>query len=146
MRTGNQPAIEGKVRVVRNAPGLFGYTLDQKFFLAATREDGTVVSPENPARPGETINILGTGFGPYQRPLFDGFPAPMAPPNPLVDPVEIRLGELLLRPATAIASPGQVGLVALRLVIPADLAPTGELPLTAIVNGRSSNTALLPVR
>jgi uncharacterized protein (TIGR03437 family) len=146
VRTGNQPVVEGKVRVVRNAPGLFGYTLDQKFFLAATREDGTVVSPENPARPGETITILGTGFGPYQRPLFDGFPAPMAPPNPLVDPVEIRLGELLLHPATAIASPGQVGLVALRLVIPADLAPTGELPLTAIVNGRSSNTALLPVR
>ena len=146
VRTGNQPAIQGKVQVVRNAPGLFGFTLDEKFYLAATHEDGSVISPDNPARRGETITILGTGFGPYQRPLLDGFPAPLAPPNPLIDPVEIRLGELTLTPASAIASPGQVGLVALKLVIPEDLAPASELPVTAIVNGRSSNSAQLPLR
>lgn len=146
VRTGNQPAIQGKVRVVRNAPGLFGYTLDEKFYVAATHEDGSVISPDNPVRPGETITILGTGFGPYQRPILDGFPAPVAPPNPLVDPVEIRLGELTLTPVRAVASPGQVGLVAVRVVIPEDLAPASELPVTAIVNGRSSNTALLPLR
>jgi len=146
VRTGNQPAIEGKVQIVRNAPGLFGFTLEGKFYLAATHEDGSVISPDNPARRGETITILGTGFGPYQRPLLDGFPAPLAPPNPLADPVQVRLGELALTPASAIASPGQVGLVALKLVIPEDLAAASELPVTAIVNGRSSNTALLPLR
>ncbi len=146
VRTGNQPAIQGKVQVVRNAPGLFGFSLEDKFYLAAMHEDGSVISPDNPARRGETITILGTGFGPYQRPILDGFPAPAAPPNPLVDPVTIRLGELPLTPASAIASPGQVGVVALKLVIPEDLAPASELPVTAVVNGRSSNTTLLPLR
>lgn len=146
VRTGNQPAIQGKVRVVRNAPGLFGFTIQDKFYLAATHEDGSVISPDNPVRRGETITILGTGFGPYRRPLLDGFPAPLAPPNPLLDPVELRLGELTLTPASAIASPGQVGLVALKLVIPEDLVAASELPVTAIVNGRSSNTALLSLQ
>jgi uncharacterized protein (TIGR03437 family) len=146
VRTGNQPAIQGKVRVVRNAPGLFGFTLNEKFYLAATGEDGSVISPDRPARRGETITILGTGFGPYQRPLLDGFPAPLAPPNPVADPVEIRLGESSLAPASAIASPGQVGLVAIRLVIPEDLPSGADLPLTAIVNGRSSNSAWLPIQ
>ncbi len=146
VRTGNQPAIQGKIQVVRNAPGLFGFTLEEKFYLAATHEDGSLVSPDQPARRGETITILGTGFGPYRRPLLDGFPAPLAPPNPLVDPVEIRLGGRTLTPESAIASPGQVGLVALQLVIPEDLAPASELLVTAIVNGRSSNSTLLPLR
>jgi uncharacterized protein (TIGR03437 family) len=146
VRTGNQAAIPGKVQVVRNAPGLFGFTLAEKFYVAATHEDGSVVSPDRPARRGQTITLVGTGFGPFQRPLMDGFPAPLTPPNPLADPVAIRLGELTLTPVSAIASPGQVGLVALRLLIPEDLAPASEVPVTAFVNGRSSNTALLPLR
>jgi uncharacterized protein (TIGR03437 family) len=146
VRTGNQATIPGKVQVVRNAPGLFGFTLAEKFYVAATHEDGSVVSPDRPARRGQTITLVGTGFGPFQRPLMDGFPAPLTPPNPLADPVAIRLGELTLTPVSAIASPGQVGLVALRLLIPEDLAPASEVPVTAFVNGRSSNTALLPLR
>lgn len=146
VRTGNQPAIQGKVQVVRNAPGLFGFSLAEKFYVAATHEDGSVVSPDRPARRGQTITLVGTGFGPFQRPLIDGFPAPLTPPNPLADPVAIRLGELTVAPVSAIASPGQVGLVALRLLIPENLAPASEVPVTAFVNGRSSNTALLPLR
>lgn len=145
VRTGNQPEIRGKVQVVRNAPGLFGYTIDGKFYIAATHEDGSLISPDSPARRGETITMLGTGFGPFQRPILDGFPTPAAPPNPVADPVELRSGERVLPLVSAAASPGQVGLVALRLLITEAVAAARELPLTAIVNGRSSNTALLVI-
>jgi len=145
VRTGNQPEIQGKVQIVRNAPGLFGFTLDSKFYLAATHEDGSVISPDSPARRGETITLLGTGFGPYVRPVFDGFPVPLTPANPVADPVELRVGENLLTPLSAIASPGQVGLVAVKLFIGEQVATGREVVITAVVNGRSSNTAILPI-
>lgn len=146
VRTGNQPVIEGKAEVVREAPGLFGFPLDDKIYGAATHEDGGVVSPDRPARRGQTVTLVGTGFGRFQRPLLDGFPAPPSPPNPLAHPVVIRIGGSTLSPLSAIASPGQVGLVAIRVLIPEDLPPASELPVTAFVNGRSSNTVLLPLR
>ena len=145
VRTGNQPEISGKAQIVRNAPGLFGFTVEGKFYLAATHEDGSVISPDSPARRGETITLLGTGFGPYQRPVLDGFPVPLAPANPVADPVELRIGEVMISPVSAIASPGQVGLVAVKLLIREQFASGREVSVTAVVNGRSSNTAILPV-
>jgi len=145
VRTGNQPEIKGKAQIVRNAPGLFGFTLDGKFYLAATHEDGSVISPDSPARRGETITLLGTGFGPYQRPVLDGFPVPMTPANPVADPVDLKIGEAMITPLSAIASPGQIGLVAIKLAINDQVATQREVAITAVVNGRSSNTAILPV-
>ena len=46
----------------------------------------------------------------------------------------------------ALQRPGQVGLVSIRVQIPEDLPAATELPVTAFVNGRSSNTVLLPLR
>lgn len=146
VRTGNQPVIEGQVDVVREAPGLFSFPLDGKVYGVATHEDGGVVSPDRPARRGQTVTLVGTGFGRFQRPLLDGFPAPPTPANPLAEPVVIRIGESTLSPLSALASPGQVGLVSIRVLIPEDLPAATELPVTAFVNGRSSNTVLLPLR
>ncbi len=145
VRTGNQPEIQGKVQIVRNAPGLFGFTSNDKFYVAATHEDGSVISADSPARRGETITLLGTGFGPYQRPVLDGFPVPQSPVNPSLDPVELRIGEASITPISAIASPGQVGLVAIKLRIGEQLGTSREVSVIAVVNGRSSNTAILPV-
>ncbi len=145
VRTGNQPEINGKAQIVRNAPGLFGFTLDGKFYLAATHEDGSVISPDSPARRGETVTLLGTGFGPFQRPVLDGFPVPMTPANPVADPVDLKIGEALITPLSAIASPGQIGLVAIKLAINDQVATQREVSITAVVNGRTSNTAILPV-
>lgn len=43
-----------------SAPGL----LTMRGFVAAARADGTIIGPENPARPGDRIRLFGTGFDP----------------------------------------------------------------------------------
>ncbi len=49
------------IRIRDLAPELF--TTPDNFILA-TRPDGSLVTPEKPARPGETVVFYGTGFGP----------------------------------------------------------------------------------
>jgi uncharacterized protein (TIGR03437 family) len=43
-----------------SAPAL----LTMRGFVAAARADGTIISPESPARPGDRIRVFGTGFDP----------------------------------------------------------------------------------
>ena len=128
----------------RNAPGLFSVLRDELVYQLALHPDGSLVSLESPARYGETITLLGTGFGPYQRKPAEGFAVPATPDYPLIDPVEIVQGDIVLTPEFAGAAVGFIGLDAVRLVIPEGL-PVGSLEIKVRVNGHESNTVLLPV-
>ncbi|MGA2184899.1 MAG: hypothetical protein ABSH47_17915 [Bryobacteraceae bacterium] len=142
----NNPDIQTSFTVARNAPGLLTNPVNNRNFALALHQDGSLVTPSQPALPGETVTVLGTGFGPLTLPYIDGFPAPQLPPNALVDPVSVSLGGTVLTPAWAGAAPGFVGLVSVQFVI-GDMVPKGTtLELTATVNGVSSNTVLLPIQ
>lgn len=54
----NGPAV--RMQLAETAPGLF--QLDPEFTVA-TRPDGSVVTPDNPARPGDVIVLYATGLG-----------------------------------------------------------------------------------
>ena len=75
-RWGNQTEVKAEFQVVRNAPGLFANTVEDRAWAVAAHADGTAVSATAPARRGEKITLFGTGFGPTspQRPW--GFAAP----------------------------------------------------------------------
>jgi uncharacterized protein (TIGR03437 family) len=140
------PNVLTSFTVVRNAPGLLTNPVNNRNYALALHQDGSLLTPSAPALPGETVTVLGTGFGPLTLPSIEGFPTPQLPPNPLVDPVSVSLGGTVLTPAWAGAAPGFVGLVSVQIVI-GDTVPMGTtLELIATVNGVSSNTVLLPIQ
>ena len=144
-RNGSLPELEGKFTVVRSAPGVFGETIGEQFIVTAQREDGSLASPDRPARRGEKVTLLGTGFGPYQRSMLDGFAVPDNPPNPLRDIVEIVAGGAVVIPEFAGAAPGTAGLSAVRFTVPPDWPAGQAMDLRVRVNGKESNSAILPL-
>jgi uncharacterized protein (TIGR03437 family) len=144
VRNGALPEVNGKFSVVRHAPGVFGQQIGDQFVAAAQRPDGTLATPDAPAKRGEQVVLMGTGFGPYQRPALDGFPAPDNPANPLRTAPEILVGDTVYAPDFAGAAPGMSGVALLRFTIPPDW-PAGKIELRVRQAGVESNTVILPV-
>jgi uncharacterized protein (TIGR03437 family) len=140
----DQPAVKATFNVSRNAPGLFNQRIEDRAFVLALRENGSVSSPENPVRRGETVTLLGTGLGPYRRIPPDGFMLPETPDFQLADPVEILLGETVLQPLYSGVAKQGVGLNAVKFRISEDVSSAAH-ELKVRVNGRESNAALLPI-
>jgi uncharacterized protein (TIGR03437 family) len=145
VRNANNPEVEGRFTVARNAPGLFGSLVDNRVIASAMREDGSIVSTARPARRGERLTLLGTGLGPYARPIFDGFVIPAAPPNALADRADILYLDTVLAPEFAGAAPGFVGLAAVRFTVPESWPQATAVELRVRVNGVSSNSVWLPL-
>lgn len=139
-----QAPVTGSVEVTRNAPGLFNELVEGKAMARAFRPNGTEVTRENPARRGEIVTLHGTGFGPYSRLVPHGFAVPASPAYPLADPIDVIAGETIVQTVSTQAAVNQVGVVAVR-VRTDDLLSSGLVPLKVRVNGRESNTVLLPV-
>ena len=141
-----QPDAIGAFTSQRNAPGLFAQQISDKAYLIAVHEDGSLIGPTSPARRGELITALGTGFGPYEVQPLDGFRVPESNIYPLIDITELLFNGHVIQPEFAGAATGRVGIAAIRFRI-ADPLPSGTtIELKARVNGHESNTVLLPLK
>jgi uncharacterized protein (TIGR03437 family) len=140
-----QPDAIGALRCQRNAPGLFAQQIAEKAYMVALHEDGSLIRPNSPARRGELITALGTGFGPYNVQPLDGFAVPNSNIYQLLDSAELLFSGHVIQPDFTGAAPGHVGVTAVRFRI-ADPFPTGtSIELKARVNGHESNTVWLPL-
>jgi uncharacterized protein (TIGR03437 family) len=139
-----QPDVSGVFTVVRNAPGLFSWTLNSQQYALAFHADGSPVNPDSPAKAGETVSLLGTGFGPYSGFLIDGF-FPPDPPPALSDQLGISAGGQT--PATSFvgAAPGYSGVTLTKFQVPDGMPSGATVPVTVNVNGVASNTVMLPL-
>jgi uncharacterized protein (TIGR03437 family) len=139
--------ITASFTVARNAPGLFWQTDKDQKYAQATKENGTLVGPDNPARAGETITLWGTGFGPY-RPGYplDGFATPNNPPYPLSDTLEVVGADRSWPFLFAGAAGGQTGYAVVRLKIDPAMPSGGNLELRVKLNERLSNGVLIPIQ
>jgi len=144
VRNGSLAEIAGKVSVVRNAPGIFGQLIGERFVATALRPDGSLAAPDKAAKRGEQIVLMGTGFGAYQRGVLDGFPAGENPPNPLRTLPQILVGDVVYAPDFAGAAPGLVGVTMIRFTIPAEWN-AGMVELRARQDEVESNKVQLPV-
>jgi uncharacterized protein (TIGR03437 family) len=101
------------------APAFF--TLGGGAYVAALHADYSLVGATQPAKPGETILLYGTGFGPTTQ----------ATPPPLANPVQIKIGGIAATVAFAgLAGPG---LYQFNVTVPS--LPTGDAPVLATIGG-----------
>jgi uncharacterized protein (TIGR03437 family) len=144
------PAGASQVRapftVVRNAPGLFPVPVDGQTVAnaLAMHEDGSLVTADAPAKPGELLTLYGTGFGPAERTRPEGFPIPQSPSYSLVDGVTVQAGELVIPAEKAYAVVGRCGIDAVQFRL--DASVTGTVTLRVTINGVDSNTLMLSAK
>ena len=118
-----QPEISATLTVARDAPGLFFSTIGSTNYAMAFHADGSMVTTSSPAAAGETISLLGTGFGPYQKPVLDGF-FPLNPPPAVADSVNLSVGGTKPAPSST-AAPGFTGVVSTSFQVPSWIAQRG---------------------
>ena len=143
VRWEGNPEVVGKFTISRNSPGLFNR--DNEQVALATHEDGSQITPQSPARRGEMVTLYGTGFGPYERTLVDGFLNTLTVGTALLDRLEVYVGERVIQPEYSGAALSEIGVALTRFRVPADM--TGEAPqeFRVVVNGKVSNTVLIPI-
>jgi uncharacterized protein (TIGR03437 family) len=122
---------------------LFANPVESVAYAVALHEDGSPVTPASPAKQDETITFMGTGFGPYDRRTVDGFATPASPAIYLADPMEVRIGGIVLRPSWCGSMAGFVGIAGARVKL-AGISP-GRHEAVVTVNGVQSNTVVIAV-
>lgn len=148
VRSTGQAPLFGKFQVARNAPGLFRTpdSVEEMPMAVAFHEDGRAVTVEDPAQPGETVSILGTGFGPVEPGGLDGFAAPAAPPLALKDTLEAVAGGEVRPTVWSGAAPGRVGYSLVKMQVDPTMGQGQNLEIKVRINGRESNPVLLPLQ
>ncbi len=131
--------------VAPNAPGLFYSLSGNTPIVVGYHEDGSIVTTASPARRGEAVTVLGTGFGSYKTPPLDGVATPASGLPGLLTAVQLKAGDIALLPDWAGAAAGSVGVSAIRFRITDNLPHGVTVPLTATSNGVESNIVLLPL-
>jgi uncharacterized protein (TIGR03437 family) len=139
-----QPDVSGSFSVIRNAPGLFTQTIDGQTYAMAYHADGSPVNGDSPAKAGETVSLLGTGFGPYTGFILDGF-FPPTPAPALADSLTISTADQTPATVWAGAAPGYSGVALVKFKVPDGMAGGTAVSVTVSVNGNSSNTVMLPL-
>ena len=107
----------------------------------------SLVTTEKPARPGEIVSIVGTGFGPYQVPATEGLALPPGPGFRVNGDLSLQMGELTPEIIFAGGIAGQVGLDQVRFRVP-DTFPEGSSDLFRLkvrMDERDSNEVILPI-
>ncbi|MBI3696756.1 MAG: S8 family serine peptidase [Acidobacteria bacterium] len=127
------------------APGIFEYDLSGQKFGVVTHADGSVVTPSNPARRGETVIVYATGVGPVDPPQASGEAASAQPLARMVQTPVVTVGGQAASVFFSGLAPSFVGLNQLNVTIPLG-APSGVQPLVITANGIPSNTVNVPVQ
>ena len=110
---------DGTPGIYTNPPGGVGYAIGQHV------QDGSysTITPQNPARPGETILLYVNGLGDVSPPVADGVPAPSVPLSKAVTTPVAVVDNESATVGFAGLSPTLIGVYAMIVTIPADIAP-----------------------
>jgi uncharacterized protein (TIGR03437 family) len=121
------------------SPGFFA---SKDNSILAQHADFSLVGPASPAKPGETIILYGTGFGPTAPAFPSGEVAPGV--VNLANPAKIRVGLVDVVPSFSGLS--ATGLYQFNVTVP-EAAADGDTPVVATIGGFSSpGTVFIPVK
>ena len=96
-----------------------------------------LVTAQNPARPGDTIQIFATGLGTVNEQVETGAPAPSFSTVQL--PVTVTIGGINAPVVFQGLAPGFVGLYQVNAVVPSGVEPGNAVPLVLEQNGIIAN-------
>ena len=124
-------------------PGIFHYDVEGQAYAMASHADGTSVTPDRPAAPGEAITLLMTGNGPVQA--TPGTGEAVAMPVTTVCVPSVQIGGLAAQVTYSGLAVDLAGLYQVTAVLP-DTLPAGDHPILVTIEGAASNQPVLPVR
>ena len=116
---------------------------------------GSVITPQNPALPGELVTLLATGIGSVQNLTGTAIPSPVdgAPypgdsqhqPNTAVSFVSSTVGGSTGQIINTFYPPGSYGIAQVQVLIPSTLTTNANTQITIAQNAFVSNTATIPI-
>lgn len=146
VRSPGEPPVSTKFDVVRNAPGLYRYVVNDTNYALALRGNGELVDPTGGVQAGDRVEVLATGLGLMNPQPPDGFSTPQNPPSPVRDAVELMVDGQVRPVLFAGAAGGRTGFQIVRFLVDPAWGTGRNLEVRVRVNGQESNVVLLPVR
>ena len=135
------------VRVTDVRPVLFSQSQDGAGpgAIQNVADDGTVRTNtfQSPATPGQFITIFGTGFGPTQTPVADGFPATGV--NRIKNDAQVRIGTQSVEPSFVGLSPNSPHLYQANAEIPSNTSTGCSIEVQIVIDSVPSNVVTLAV-
>ncbi len=106
--------------VSSTSPGIFTIPASGLGYAAALHLDYSLITPDNPARPGETVSVFLTGLGAVNPAVPAGTPGPANPFSTVTNPISSRIDGLDATISYSGLAPLLPALYQLNIEVPAD--------------------------
>jgi uncharacterized protein (TIGR03437 family) len=127
-----------------DTPSLFTQTMNGLGHAAALHSDFSLITPQNPARPGEVIMLFLSGLGPTNPPVVAGTPAPVNPFSLTVSDFVVKMSGFIAPIEYSGLAPFLGGLYQMNVKIPAQL-PAGDVFVQIEGPSTITSQAKLPI-
>ncbi|HEX4275559.1 MAG TPA: hypothetical protein VHZ74_09410 [Bryobacteraceae bacterium] len=107
--------------VFQTVPGVYTVPSGGVGYGATVHTNGQIVSPSNPAAPGETVEVFATGLGTAYPPVPDGAAPPSSPLSYTVNTITAAVGGDPATVTFAGLAPTLAGLYQINVTMPSDL-------------------------
>ncbi len=143
VQRGNAISVPVPIAVFDSQPAILataGNGVGQGHIYKVDASGNQVLADANsPATAGDTLVIYTVGLGAVNPPVAAGDPAPSNPASQTVAPVTLTIGGQQATVAFAGLTPGSAGLYQVNAVVPAGIAPGGQVPVVVSVAGKASS-------
>jgi uncharacterized protein (TIGR03437 family) len=137
--------VNGSVRIIANAPGIFKKDTATPPLGAILNQDSSENAESRPAIRGQAISIYATGQGELNTAVSDGGAAPSNPPATSTTLPQVFIGGVEVPVEFSGLAPGFAGLWQINVRLPNQSFLAGRLPLVVYMNGVDSNEVALYV-
>jgi len=131
------------VRTFAAQPGIFEVTLLQGRFAAALHADGQLITPSNPARDGETIQLFWTGGGAVDPIISTNQVGPSSPLSFTTNAPTVVLDGQIQAVTASVFAPSLLTVYQANFVV--SVNRSGTLTLSINMLGQASPDVMLPV-
>jgi uncharacterized protein (TIGR03437 family) len=132
------------VTILAVQPGIFEYGLGGTLYAAALHANFTVVTPSNPARPGEIILLFLTGLGAANPAIVTNVAGPVPPARTVTQPV-VGLNNEGMQMIGSFYAPGLYTAYQINFVVGPNVR-SGNAKLSVVADGVASQDTLLPIQ
>jgi len=145
VQRGNVASATVNLSLALSAPGIFTATLGTRTQGAILNANSSLNTPQNPARPGEIVQIFATGQGAVSNTPATGAAASSSALSVTAAMPTVLIGGKQANVVWSGLTPGLVGLWQVNAVVPADVTPGDSLSVQIVHGNALSNTTIMAV-